>query len=344
MTSPAVTIVMPAYNAASHLARVIPAALAALNGGRLLVVDPGSTDGTAALARSLGAEVIELGHRAGPALARNRGVERVETPLCLFIDSDCVAHANVVEMVQAAFSAEPELVSLTGSYDDAPPETNFFSQYMNLRHHYTHHQAKPEGSSFWAGCGAVRTEVFRRIGGFDAEQFPTPMIEDIDLGFRLRPHGKMRLDPSLQVTHLKRWSLRGVVMTDIFSRAVPWSRLILDTGQLPDDLNLAWTQRLAAAVAPFSLLSPLVIPAALLVGKPWVAAAFALPLAFSAGVHRGLFGCFYRRRGLGFALGATSFHQVHLIYSAATLGVLTLQRLLKRRVAPIGASGGGEPV
>lgn len=328
MTSLAVTIVMPAYNAASHLPRVIPAALAALKGGRLLVIDPGSSDGTAALAKSLGAEVIELGHRAGPALARNRGVERVDTPLCLFIDADCVAHENVVEMVQAAFEAEPELVSLTGSYDDSPPEPNFFSQYMNLRHHYTHHQAKPDGSSFWAGCGAVRTDVFRRVGGFDAEQFPTPMIEDIELAFRLRPHGKMRLDPALQVTHLKRWSLRGVVTTDIFSRAVPWSKLILRTGELPDDLNLAWTQRLAAAVAPLTLVSPLVIPAALLFGKPWLAAASALPLTFSAWVHRGLFDCFRRRRGLAFALGAITFHQVHLIYSAATLGVLTLQRVL----------------
>jgi cellulose synthase/poly-beta-1,6-N-acetylglucosamine synthase-like glycosyltransferase len=331
MTQLAVTIVMPAYNAASHLPRVIPAAIAALKGGRLIVVDPGSSDGTAALARDLGAEVLELGHRAGPALARNRGVELVKTPICLFIDADCVAHANVVEMVQALFDSNPDLVSVTGSYDDSPPEQNFFSQYMNLRHHYTHHQANPDGSSFWAGCGAVRTEVFRRIGGFDAEQFPMPMIEDIELAFRLRPQGKMRLDSALQVTHLKRWSLRGVVTTDIFSRAVPWSKLILATGELPNDLNLAWTQRLAAAAAPFSLISPVAIPAALLLGLPGVAAAFGASAAFSGWVHRGMFAFFWRRRGPAFAVGAVLFHQVHLIYSAATLAVLTLQRIARGR-------------
>lgn len=331
MTRLAVTIVMPAYNAASHLSRVIPAALAALEGGRLIVVDPGSTDGTAELARRLGAEVLELGHRAGPALARNRGVELVDTPICLFIDADCVAHEDVVQIVQTAFHERPELVSITGSYDDSPPEPNFFSQYMNLRHHHTHHQANPDGSSFWAGCGAVLTDVFRKVGGFDAEQFPAPMIEDIELAFRLRRHGKLRLDSALQVKHLKRWSLRGVITTDIFSRAVPWSRLIMQTGELPDDLNLAWSQRLAAVAAPFTLLSPLVVPGALVLGMPALAAGFALPAAFSAWVHRGLFRCFWRCRGPGFALGGVLFHQVHLIYSAGTLAVITLERLVGGR-------------
>ena len=88
MNKPKVVVVMPAYNAAHHFPKVIPAALKALRGARLLVVDPGSSDNTAALAEQMGAEVLRLGHRGGPALARNRGVERVTTPVTLFIDSD----------------------------------------------------------------------------------------------------------------------------------------------------------------------------------------------------------------------------------------------------------------
>ena len=175
-TMAAVTIVMPAYNAAHLLPVVLPAARAALGDGRLLVVDPGSTDDTASVAEQLGAEVLRLGHRAGPAFARNRGVDKVTTDVTLFIDSDCVAHPDVVERVARAFDEDPQLASLTGSYDDTPPERNFFSQYMNLRHHFVHQGARTEDASFWAGCGAVRTSVFREIGGFDAEQFPMPMV------------------------------------------------------------------------------------------------------------------------------------------------------------------------
>ena len=177
---PDLTIVMPAYNAAHHIPKTVPAALAAAKGARLLLVDPGSTDDTAEVARSLGAEVIRLPHRAGPAQARNVAVEQVDTELVLFIDSDCVAHPDVVDRVQAAFAADAGLVSLMGSYDAEPPERNFFSQYMNLRHHITHQHANRDHAGFWAGCGAVRRSAFNRAGGFDVERFPRPMIEDIE--------------------------------------------------------------------------------------------------------------------------------------------------------------------
>lgn len=324
----AVTVVMPAYNAAHLLPKVIPAAKAALGDGRLIVVDPGSTDATAEIAEQLGAEVLRLGHRAGPAFARNRGVEQVTTEVTLFIDSDCVAHPDVVERVARAFDVDPDLASLTGSYDDTPPERNFFSQYMNLRHHFVHQDARTDGASFWAGCGAVRTRIFRAVGGFDADQFPMPMIEDIELSLRLAPHGNTRLDPKLHVTHLKRWTFTGVVTTDIFSRAVPWGRLILATGKVPNDLNLSWIQRLNAMVAPFTLLALPTIPALYFLGFPGIAALCACPALVSASINAKLFTFFRRQNGTWFALRATLFHLVHLTYSIATMAILTAQHVL----------------
>ncbi len=325
---PSVTIVIPAYNAAKLLPKVLSAALEAAQGDRILVVDPGSNDDTAQVARSYGVDVLELGHRAGPALARNRGVELIDTDVALFIDSDCVPHADVVERVRDAFAADPELVSVTGSYDDTPPEQNFFSQYMNLRHHFVHQGAKTEGAGFWAGCGAVKTAVFRQIGGFDAEQFPMPMIEDIELGLRLKPLGQMRLDPQLHVTHLKKWTGWGVITTDIFSRAVPWSKVILESGELPNDLNLSWKNRLAAAIAPFALVGPVASVVLALLGLTPAAVLALVPSVASLAMHTDMIRFFARRRGLGFALPAWAFHQVHLTYSATTMAVMSLRHML----------------
>jgi hypothetical protein len=323
------TLVIPAYDAAAFLPKVIPAALAAAKGRRVLVVDPGSTDETAALAGRLGAEVLSLGFRAGPALARNRGAETVTTEVVLFIDSDCVLHPEVVEHVERAFAADDALVSLTGSYDDAPPARNFASLYMNLRHHYVHQRARREQATFWTGLGAVRTRVFREVGGFDARQFPVPMVEDIELGLRLRPHGRMRLDPTLQVTHLNRWTLPKVIRTDIFRRAVPWGRLILATGRLPNDLNLSTDQRIAAALAPFVLLGLASAPVAALLGAEVLAGALAAPVVASLVIHAPLLRFFHRAAGLGFALGGWLFHQVHLTYSAATMVALCMARVVR---------------
>lgn len=313
---------MPAYNAAAFLPRSLPAAILAARGARVLVVDPGSTDDTAKIAKSLGVEVHSLGHRAGPALARNRGVERCDTDVVLFVDSDCVCHPDVGERVTRAFAADPNLVSLTGSYDTKPPEQNFFSLYMNLRHHFVHQRARREGATFWAGCGAVRTDAFRRVGGFDAAKYPMPMIEDLELGLRLRREGLTRLDPDLQVTHLKRWTLRSVIDTDIRCRAVPWGKIILESGELPNDLNLAWPQRVAAALAPVVLLSVVSIPAALLTGQFALGAALTVPAVVSLGINGAMVRFFAELRGVHVAAGVFLFHQVHLTYSAVTMAVL----------------------
>ena len=319
---PSLAIVMPAYNAAHLLPLSLRAALDAAGDQRVMVVDPGSTDDTADVALEMGAEVIRLPVRHGPAHARNVGVEDVDVDIVLFIDSDCVAHPDVVQRVREAFRANPKLVSITGSYDDAPPERNFASLYMNLRHHFVHQQAKTTGASFWAGCGACRRDVFRKIGGFDASKYPMPMIEDIELGLRLQKQGDTALDPALHVTHLKKWTLRSVVETDIKCRARPWSELIAESGEMPNDLNLHWTQRVAAALAPLVLLGLVSAPVAALMGQWLMSGVLLAPGAVSLVMHRDMIAFFARSAGLSFAMRAWLFHQVHLIYSAATFAVV----------------------
>lgn len=321
---------MPAFDAAAFLPRVIPAARAAAGGRRILVVDAGSSDATGAVAEELGADVLVLSRRAGPAEARNAGIAASGADVVLMLDSDCVPHADVVERVARAFSEEPELVALFGSYDAAPPERGFFSRYMNLRHHAVHQGGRREASTFWAGCGAVRRTAFDAVGGFDAERYPRPMIEDIELGLRLAKRGRIRLDPELQVTHLKRWTLGSVVATDVTRRALPWARLILETGRMPDDLNLRWGQRLAALLAPLVLATPLLAPLAWAGRGAGAGLLACAPALLSLVLQRDLVLCFARSGGAWFALRAWLFHQVHLTYSAATMAGCSLAHAARR--------------
>jgi GT2 family glycosyltransferase len=325
-------IVIPAWQAARFLPLSVPAAAAAARGRKIVVVDAGSTDGTARRAIELGARLVRLPERAGPAEARNAGVAAIEAEVILFLDADCVAHRDVVERVLAAFRAEPGLAAITGSYDDDPPERNFASSYMNLRHAFTHHRARRERSGFWAGCGAVRRATFLQAGGFDARRYPRPMIEDVELGLRLAPLGMLRLDPRIQAKHLKRWSLASVIRTDVASRAVPWSELILETGRMPDDLNLRRSQRAAAALAPFALVAMVLLPVAVATATSLLVGIAAGILALALALQLDMMAFFRRRRGLAFAVAAFAFHQVHLVYaSAAFAWVASLRR---RRRAP----------
>ena len=65
---------------------------------------------------------------------------------------------------------------------------NFVSQYKNLFHHFVHQDASGTATSFWAGCGAIRRDIFLRLGGFNTA-YKRPSIEDIELGYRLTRAG-----------------------------------------------------------------------------------------------------------------------------------------------------------
>ena len=330
-----VAVVIPAYNGGRFLGRVLTALRESDSGVRVVVVDAGSTDDTADVASEHGAEVIRLEQREGPARARNVGANETAADVILFLDADCAPHADVVERVRAAFESEPDLVSLSGSYDSQPPFPGFFSQYMNLRHHFFHQRARREQATFWAGCGAVRRKAFVEVGGFDAARYPHPQIEDIELGMRLRRAGRMLLDPDLQVTHLKEWTLSRVMADDILHRAIPWSRLILETGELRSDLNLDLSQRWAAALAPFALAALIVIPWSAWTGRPALLVAGVAILGASLALNARMLRYFAGLRGPGFALRAHGFHQIHLIYSAATFAVCVAEhwtRILRNRI------------
>ncbi len=82
----------------------------------------------------------------------------------------------------------------------------------------------------------MRRAAFDAVAGYRGGTLRRPSIEDIELGYRLRRAGyRIRLDRNLQGTHLKRWRLPSYIWNDITRRAMPWARLILETGHVPDD-------------------------------------------------------------------------------------------------------------
>jgi glycosyltransferase involved in cell wall biosynthesis len=255
VAEPQVTVVIPVRNDPVNLR----ACLSALRDSRgvtheVVVVDDASTDETPDVARSLGARVLSLPRNVGPAIARNQGCEAARGELVVFLDADVCATPDTLAKFVDTFRREPRVAAAFGSYDTRPTRTNLVSQYKNLVHHFVHQQGQPEASTFWSGCGAVRRDAFLGLNGFHAG-YGRPCIEDIEFGSRLRGIGeRIRLNKEIQVTHRKHWSLRGMIKADVFDRAIPWTRLILRNGQMPNDLNLRTSQRVAALLSCLLLL------------------------------------------------------------------------------------------
>ncbi len=319
-----ISVVVPLFNSAPLLERVLtPLAAAAKRGEilEILIVDDGSTDDGPDTCRARGLELLSSGGHLGPGAARNVGVEAARGDIVLFVDADVVIHDDVPSIVRETFEAYPDCVAVFGSYDDRPAARGFVSTYVNLRHHCVHQAGNPEASTFWAACGAADRRAFTDAGGYDIARFERSSIEDIELGQRLRRRGgRILLRKDMLCTHLKRWTLRDMVVTEIFRRALPWGRLMMQPGYLASELNVSTRERWKAGLALLLVASVLAAPFYAPLGL--AALAFAV-LAFR--VNRRLFRLILKRRGWAAMLVGVALHQLYYLYSSLTYGYCVLE-------------------
>ena len=123
--TPRISVILPVHNRADVLARAIQSVLdQSLAAFELIVVDDGSTDGSAGVARSFGDErikVIELGENRGGNAARNAGVQAATAPLIAFLDSDDTYLPEKLERVVGEFDHRPDLELLVDSFVKVQP-------------------------------------------------------------------------------------------------------------------------------------------------------------------------------------------------------------------------------
>jgi GT2 family glycosyltransferase len=257
--------------------------------------------------------------------ARNFGAEKAKGEILLFVDSDVLVHEDTIARVVKDFTDHPDVGALFGSYDDDPAAKNFFSQYMNLRHHFIHQISSTEAVTFWAGCGAIWRKVFFSVGGFDGNKYSRPCIEDIEMGHRIKKMGyRILLDKELQVKHLKKWTFKSLLRADILSRAVPWAKLILESQERVTDLNLQMSQKISTALVGMTILL-----ATLSFYVPGIIYLIPLLLGSILMLNYKLFGFFLKRNGPVFTTLAFGMHLLYFFYSGAAFSFCWVSHKLR---------------
>jgi len=254
--------------------------------------------------------VVDAPREDGPAAARNTGARRARNPLVAFLDADVLVHPDAFTRMRAAFAADPGLTAVFGSYDDAPADPGVVSGFRNLLHHAVHQAGAGPATTFWSGLGAVRREAFTAAGGYDADRYLVPSIEDVELGMLLiDAGGRIVLDPELQGTHLKRWTLRSMLRTDFRARAVPWLGLLLRRRRGSTALNLGWQHRASA-------LASVTVAGGVLARAPRAACA---GLGVLVALNHPLYRILLRRRGPAQAVAGVGLHLLHHLTSVAAV-------------------------
>lgn len=320
------SIIIPAYNAEQHLKRCLGALASSPDASReIIVVDDGSTDSSRDVARELGATVLAMDTRGGPALARNRGAHHATGEILWFLDADIEVHPDAQSLVLNYFREHPDEVAVIGSYDDSPSDPGLVSQFKNLFHHFVHQESVGPVSSFWTGCGAIRRKTFLELGGFDAARWNRPAIEDIHFGYAISGAGhNITILKELQVKHHKRWTLVSLVRTDLFDRAIPWTTLLLaNRGRGSSELNLSPRYRICVASIGLAILA---LFGGFFFPLLWIAIPFLLAVPVILNFR--LISFFSHRRGSTFASSTIPLLWLYFFYCGLgfVLGLLSYLR------------------
>ncbi|SFD31818.1 glycosyltransferase family 2 protein [Streptomyces aidingensis] len=326
---PAVSVVVPCYNAA----RTLPACLAAIAAQRVtpdevVVVDDASTDASAAVARAAGVRVVDQPVNRGVSAARNRGAAETTAEVIFYVDADVALAPDALENALAILDAEPETGCVHGIYETTPLiDDGPLEHYKILSNHYWRRRATGLTGTALFALGAIRREVLERAGGFDESLRDG---EDVELSIRLRPLCAIRLTGTVAGRHddADRWR---AVLGEQYRR----SRLLVpmalaerrDRRPGPDDGSApTLTGQRPAAVAATALalgLAVLALPAAAApAGGWWAVPAVAAVAALAGGLlaDPGLLAFVRRERGtryLVFFLAAQAAVLITLVLGAA---------------------------
>ncbi len=340
--APELSVIVPAYRAV----QLLPDTLAALVASdlprdrwELIVVDDASGDDTGAIAARWADRVLILdGPPGGPGRGRNAGATIATGRWLVFVDQDVRVHRDTLSRIATNAAEQPDLVAMFGTYDAHPAERGVLSEYRNLLHRQVHCAGAGNAETFWAGCGAVRRDAFEAVNGFDVVRFPRGQIEDIELGYRLRDRGgRILLDPSIQGTHLKRWTFGVMLRTDLRDRGIPWMRLLLERGHRnAAALNTDRTEQLKVVLAAGAVM---LLLAALPLRDPRLAIAGLAAVVALLVSNARTYAWFARQRSWGFALLVIPLNLLYYVGNAvaAAAGVwqhLTAARSTARRMQP----------
>lgn len=181
MTS--VSVIVPCYNAASYLAEALASVAAQTRvPDEVIVVDDGSTDGSADLAERLGADVLRMPRNSGAAAARNAAAHRARGDVLAFLDADDLWLPRHLDLVIGLLERHPETLVAHSSAELFGDRTGTWEMLL------------PDGvpaDAFWASLdrvvvlpstSAVSKDAFLGVGGFDET---LRLCEDYELWLRL---------------------------------------------------------------------------------------------------------------------------------------------------------------
>ncbi|MDO8480881.1 MAG: glycosyltransferase [Nanoarchaeota archaeon] len=189
---PPVTVIIPAYNEAERIRDCLNAVFASAYPKKrmqVIVVDDGSSDATADIAKSYPSVLLVRGRHGGKTAALNLGMKRAKHEYILTIDADTLVDKNCINHLVRPLS-DPSIGATTGSSRVRNPRSPL-TYFQNIEYHYNNlirrsfSDAFGTGAWFFGALACYKKEVVRKIGGFKKDT----LTEDMDIALELHLAG-----------------------------------------------------------------------------------------------------------------------------------------------------------
>lgn len=225
---PLLSLIIPYHNSQDTIGRLLGSIAASKKAPayEVIVVDDGSKEKYNGYNRyKKYNRYIRLPHNRGPAVARNRGVAVAKGKFIVFLDSDVELFPDTLHNLANVFLDDPDVVALTGVWVKEQRTKDFFPNFKALRDwSYWINERDKSGYYFLFSTriAAIKKSVFVRLGGFD-ETYPAPLVEDIELTYRIARRYAIIFAPHIRVRH----EFEGFwpIAKKYFLRAFYWTRL-----------------------------------------------------------------------------------------------------------------------
>jgi glycosyltransferase involved in cell wall biosynthesis len=211
------SVVIPAYDEAHAIGDCLDSLRTqSIDDFEVIVVDDGSTDDTAAIARARGARVVSVAH-GGPARAKNTGASVARGDVLVFVDADHSLGPRCLERLCAPILAGTSVGTFTADIMVANPGNRWARCWTFNRGARPGHHFPRELPAQWENFRAVRRVDFVRVGGYDDVGYGEDMTLAPKLGALadVVPGAEMlhrHPDTLREVWRNARWVGRGPIM------------------------------------------------------------------------------------------------------------------------------------
>ncbi|HIH91512.1 TPA: glycosyltransferase family 2 protein [Candidatus Woesearchaeota archaeon] len=239
---PKVSIIIPAYNEEQHIGDCISSVRSLAypeEKTEIIVVDDGSADHTASIARRHGAKVVTIRH-AGKVAALNAGMKRARHGFLFTVDADTVVEQDCLRNLVSPFIQED--VGATTGNSRVKNSRSVIGAFQNIEYHYNNlirasfSRVFRTGIWFFGALACYRKSALLKAGGFKKDT----LAEDMDIALELKRAGYRSVNVPRAIGHTVapstvsslyrqrfRWwmgTLQSLFKNkSLFSRKSPWS-------------------------------------------------------------------------------------------------------------------------